>query len=772
MTNNQNVKTDHHFLLIVGLISISLVASELIWTRIFSAELFYTFAFLTLSIAVLGLGLGALSIRLFHFLHKPVVLPLMLIISAVFAVIGPVFVIALGLKFSQILFTASMFGKFLIAIFILGIPYFCAGIVLAALFRSQYQQMHKLYMSDLLGAGFGVLLAIITMNTLGTPAAVFLLPLPTLLAANLLLSAKMRFITISLCIAIIAATPWADNLLEAEHKNRATVIYKHWDAMSKIKVFDYGPEARGISIDNVANTPIIGFDGNWKDFENDPDHWDINVGNLIQRFDNPTFLSLGAGGGMDVLQALSYGADEIHAVEVNPHINKMLQDGDAAGYLAIDDEQGRPRTFTTSNVFSGQIYNDPRVNVISEDARTYVRRFENKFDIIYSLSSNTFAALGSGSFAFAENYLFTVEAFMDYWNALSEDGFLVMEHQFYMPRLVTDVLIALSRLGIDKPESHISVYKLPKMKRHILLLSKTALTNEIRQTALGQLNGEGRATKHLVYPLITGKEDNLINQIVTSGWKKMSATAEIDVSPTYDDRPFIAQMGLWKNFDFDKLNSIHPVGDVMGFPLSKAILVLIIAVILIIIVPLNLLPFFRQDDKLSLNSWGYFFCIGLAFMIIEIVLIQKYTLIIGASIYSIATVLITLLIASGIGSRYAKHFGDTIPFVAILIWMMLHLAFDSSLLELAKNIDMPMRATLVSLCTFPLGFFMGMPFVKGSLRVGELVDWGFAVNGAASIFGATIAIILAFNVGYIATLMVATVLYVFAGILLLQPKGW
>ncbi len=74
---------------------------------------------------------------------------------------------------------------------------------------------------------------------------------------------------------------------------------------------------------------------------------------------------------------------------------------------------------------------------------------------------------------------------MDYWKALSEDGFLVMEHQFYMPRLVTDVLIALSSLGIENPESHISVYKLPKMKRHILLLSKTVLTDEIRQTALG-----------------------------------------------------------------------------------------------------------------------------------------------------------------------------------------------------------------------------------------------------------------------------------------------
>jgi len=444
----------------------------------------------------------------------------------------------------------------------------------------------------------------------------------------------------------------------------------------------------------------------------------------------------------------------------------MMMDGDPSGYLPLIDENGEAREFTTSDVFSGHLYKQPGIKVVSEDARTYVRRFQNHFNVIYSLSSNTFSALGSGSFAFAENYLFTVEAFKDYWNALTDEGFLVIEHQFYMPRLVSDVMIALTELGIENPGNHLAVYKIPNLRRHVMMLSKKTLDDELRQTGLGELNVEGRAMKHLVYPLPADAEDNLINRIVTLGWKNVADTAEVDISPTRDDMPFVAQMGLLRNFELEKLSDVHPIGDVFGFPLSKSILALIVAVVLVIVVPLNLLPYLFSKQKLPFSDWAYFFAIGLAFMIIEIILIQKYTLLIGASIYSIATVLLTLLIASGTGARYAKHFNNFVPFLVIAVWGVLLLMLDDALLATTSDLSMPMRALSVALVVFPLGFFMGMPFVKGALRVGELIDWGFAVNGAASVLGATLAIVLAFNIGYAYTLLVALALYIAAGILL------
>ena len=126
MTGLQRPFKDKRVLLAIGLVSLSLVASEMVWTRIFSAELFYTFAFLTLSIAVMGLGLGALSLRLSPRLQSPDTIAGLLVLSAIFAAAGPIVVIALGLEFSQLLFSPAM-----------------------------------------LGAGIGVLIALLVMNTLG-----------------------------------------------------------------------------------------------------------------------------------------------------------------------------------------------------------------------------------------------------------------------------------------------------------------------------------------------------------------------------------------------------------------------------------------------------------------------------------------------------------------------------------------------------------------------------------------------------------------------------
>jgi len=263
MTGLQRPFKDKRVLLAIGLVSLSLVASEMVWTRIFSAELFYTFAFLTLSIAVMGLGLGALSLRLSPRLQSPDTIAGLLVLSAIFAAVGPVVVIALGLEFSQLLFSPAMLGKFLLAVSVLGLPYFCAGAALASLFKAHHEYMDQLYMGDMLGAGIGVLIALLVMDTLGTPAAVFLIPVPTLIAAMLIAKGRLNLVAMVFCFATIAAIPWAESMLETEREERAPVIYKHWDAMAKIKVFDYGPEARGINIDNVANTLVIRFDGDW-----------------------------------------------------------------------------------------------------------------------------------------------------------------------------------------------------------------------------------------------------------------------------------------------------------------------------------------------------------------------------------------------------------------------------------------------------------------------------------------------------------------------------
>jgi predicted membrane-bound spermidine synthase len=792
------------FRAVVGLISLTVIPLELAWTRIFSAEFFYTFAFLVLSLAVLGLGLGGLALRLFSGLNRDRALGVYLALAGLCALLGPLAVFKLNLDFSTLFSSFNMAAKLALTTVILMSTFFFAGMALALVFKRRHSDMPRLYMADLVGAGIGAVAALWAMNFWGTPVASVLIAVPILLASLLVSTGWRLAVPLAIGAFVFVLAPQAESYMEVERPERAPVIYKHWDAMSKIKVYDFDGIYRGINIDNIANSPVYQFDGNWDDVDPDEAEWGIDVSFLIGQFDSCVFLSLGAGGGSDVMQALVEGATEVHAVEVNPHINYMMVRGDPDGYLSlpppdtdtvvsendtaaadtseqdsseiVEDSTAQPDTTAATKTlaeYSGFLYRDPRVSVITEDARSYVRRFENKFDVIYSLSSNTWAALASGSFALAENYLFTTEAFMDYWTALSDSGFLMMEHQVYVPRLVSEVKDALALLDIPDPLSHFAVYDLPQMRRKIVLLSKRPLTEELRALALGELTPEKYEQIHLLYPPANDSvATGLINRIVTEGWHGLADSAPVDLSPVTDNRPFIAQMGLWRNLSEDKLERVIPYAEFYGFPLSAMIMMIILVIAVGLVVPLNLLPYLRRGDKLKAVPWLYFFTIGVAFMAVEIILIQKYSLLVGSSLYTIAIVLLALLLASGIGSRFAREIKDSTAFLFIIGWLLLDaFVFPQVTAQLGGWTLIP-RLLAASVIIIPLGFFMGMPFPKGALRAGELIDWGFAVNGTASVVGSVAVLLVVFAWGFSVGLALAAAFYLLAWMLMRTREAW
>lgn len=778
----------HREYLIIALISLTLIPLELVWTRIFSAEFFYTFAFLILSLAILGLGLGALSLRLVRRLSNLRHIGLYLALAGIATVVGPILVFGLGLDFSQLFSSWAMRGKLVLTILILMSAFFFGGMVLALLFKEYHKQISRLYMADLLGAGAGVIVAIVAMNSFGTPAATFLIALPILIASLLMSSGILRVLPIAIAASLILLCPRAENLLEAEREERAPVIYKHWDAMSKIKLYDYG-QGRGLNVDNIANSPVHFFDGDWSTTRPGEIAWGINVSYLIRQFDSCVFLSLGAGGGSDVLQALAEGAKEVHAVEINPHINYMMTHDDTRGYTlpspdsAADGastpgdssaagQTAAPRIVSVAE-FSGRIYSDPRVKVVTDDARAYVRKFENKFDVIFSLSSNTWAALSSGAFALAENYLFTTEAFKDYWRALTPNGFMMMEHQMYTPRLVSEVKTALKELGVADPLAHFAIYDLPKMRRKVTLLSKQPLTDSLRYYALGALTPEKFSDIHLQYPPANDSVANsLIVKIVERGWEVMADSAPVNISPVHDDRPFVAQMGLWRNFNSEKMSKIGTIADMYGYPVSKLILLIILATVVVLILPLNLLPYLKQGARLRAAPWLYFFCIGVAFMGVEVILMQKYSLLVGTSLYSVSTILLTLLVASGIGSRLSERIDYRVVFACIIGWLVLDALVFRHLIYALGGLSLPLRMIATAVLVAPLGFFMGMPFPLATARVGELVDWGFAVNGAASVLGSIIILLIAISWGFTVALLFAALVYAAAFALMRLRTAW
>ncbi len=733
-------------LLIVALLSLSLIAMELIWTRIFSAEFFYTFAFLIISISILGLGLGGLLLRLFRPLRNPKLLGVYLTVTAMLGVVSPIAIFQTGLDFNQIFNSWSMLWNLVANVFILASGFIVGGMSLSLIFREDSGEMDKLYMADLIGAGSGVLVAVLLMNIIGTPAAVAYISLPVLIAAALAYPKYGILRTLAFFFAIATLAPNMENYLQTEREERAEVEFTHWDAMAKLKVYNFAENYKGLNIDNVANSPMFQFDGNWNRPDSLKFQFGIDVKYLIDKYHDCTFLSLGAGGGNDVLQALQYGAKEIHAVEVNPYINELLKSGKYSD-------------------FTGNIYNDPRVRVVSEDARSYIRRFEKKFDVIYSLSSNTWAALSSGAFALAENYIFTKEAYQDYWNALSEDGIMMMEHQLYMPRLLSACKEALEDEGVKNPEKHIAVIGLPAMGRKALLLSKKAITKDILQNAFYPNMLQFPQHFQLLFPIPDSVPLNIYKQIMKYGWKSAADTVKIDISPSYDDKPFVAQLGLMKNFTWEQLGKKLNTYDLLLQPLSKLIMLILIAVVLLIMVPINLLPYLKYGKQFPFSSWLYYFMIGMGFMGVEAILIQKYSLFLGASVYSVATILLSLLISSGIGAAFSDKFEYKHIFMAIVGFIVIDSMVYSQLIYLLGDLSLTLRIVLTVFFMAPLGFFMGMPFPKMSKKVGNFVDWGFSVNGAASMLGSTLMVLVSFDLGFNNSLLIASMFYVIAYLL-------
>ena len=131
-----------------------------------------------------------------------------------------------------------------------------------------------------------------------------------------------------------------------------------------------------------------------------------------------------------------------------------------------------------------------------------------------------------------------------------------------------------------------------------------------------------------------------------------------------------------------------------------------------------------------------------------------------------------LLICSGIGSRFANRVSDAVPFIGIVVWILLDILVFKNLFYSLGHLEMLPRILITVLLICPLGFFMGMPFPKGTLKVRDLIDWGFAVNGAASVLGSTLIVLAAFAYGFTAALLFGAFLYFLAFLLVSLKSAW
>ena len=166
------------------------------------------------------------------------------------------------------------------------------------------------------------------------------------------------------------------------------------------------------------------------------------------------------------------------------------------------------------------------------------------------------------------------------------------------------------------------------------------------------------------------------------------------------------------------------------------------------------------------RSWLlYFACIGTAYMFMEIALMQRFALLLGHPARSLALVLGTLLIATGLGSyltgKYKLSPTRMLMILAVLIFIS---AFAyPSIIRWALPLSLVSRGVITILLIAPLGLLMGVPFPSGMLRVSEKdergVPWIWGVNGGASVLGSIVAILLAMNTGFMQVILLAGIIY-------------
>jgi hypothetical protein len=441
---------------------------------------------------------------------------------------------------------------------------------------------------------------------------------------------------------------------------------------------------------------------------------------------------------------------------------------------------------------SHRLYFRPEVRLVIEDGRSFVRRSQEKYQVLQATLVDTWASTAAGAFALSENNLYTTDAFFDYLTHLTDDGVLTFTRWGFDPpreslRLITLAMDAFARLGEPNPSQHVMVIRDDTSKLYgwgaqdTVLISRKPFT-EADVARARQLLSETKM-EAVYLPGVAGS--SAFSQLLASPdpptfWRGY----RYDVSPVSDDRPFffytVQPRDLWnfvtsantESADY-KINRAVPL-------LFALVAVSVAATLLILFLPRLLLGARLPKQKGVFVFLLYFLCLGAGYILIQVALIQKFVLLLGHPTYALTVIVFSMLVASGAGSFFSRNIvaGDDTRLVRVLAAVAIlvaALAFGSPMLVAgAVSWPLPAKMLITALAIAPAAFFMGMPFPSGLRRLEDRhspsVRWAWSLNAAASVLGSGGAIVLAIYTGLRATLLFGGALYVGALVVILATR--
>jgi len=480
-------------------------------------------------------------------------------------------------------------------------------------------------------------------------------------------------------------------------------------------------------------------------------------------------LVIGPGGGRDLASALVFGASRVDGVEINPIIaNDVMRD--------------------RFRVFSGGIYTNPRVRIAVDDGRSFVRRTPERFDVIQASLVDTWAATAAGAYTLTENSLYTVDAFSDYLDHLTDDGVLTITRWVADGlRLVSLAQEACARRGWPARD-RLAIVRHENVAT--FLLKKTPFTaSEIAQlrAVAGRLefdvlyvpgDGNGETIADGVPQVSRPVGDVIVDGASTGDYARLIVAADreqfyetyrSDIRPTTDDRPFF--------FHTTKIQDQFDVafGQKMLFGNGLSALMTLLAistalVVLFVLAPLALAGRGQQRPRGWFAWLVYFGALGAGFMLIEVSVLQRFVLLLGHPVYSLTVTLFSLLLGTGLGSAWSRKFDEAslrrsgaVGILIVAAIAILFILVATPVVNWAIPFSRGARMMVAVAMLVPIGVALGIPMPTGmrllSARAPMMLAWAWGMNGALSVLGATLAIFIAMNWGFRITLLTASGVY-------------
>ncbi|GAC1351067.1 MAG: hypothetical protein NVSMB1_00560 [Polyangiales bacterium] len=764
-----------------AIVTAALLLMEITLTRIFSGTIGYYFAFMSISVAMLGLGAGSLWVTLRGALRiDPDVragraaLSLSLTGAAATLIYLDKYP-ALGAEgLAGQLAHIGLFG-------VLFVPFLIGGVLIATVFEAHRAEFASLYAIDLGGAALGCVAAVFLLNWVPAPKAMlFICAFAGLAAPLFFLSSRSRteksftpkVQALVSAVVLLGALGVGRVVLQRDaffalpvirNSKVVGIAVDRWNDFSRVivkwglfctwglsEIYPHKQEVQfDLMIEGVAGTQI--------QFMPDRDvgkldylEYDIAALPHYLKATGST-LALGVGGGFDVMMAKHFHKAPIVGIEVNPLVGQIVNND--------------------FSWWSGRPYTLPDVTIHFENARTFVKRDTTRYDVVTVTWVDSGAATGAGAFALTENYLYTVDAFKDYLARVKDDGILSFLRARHDPEYdaikgVGIVVEALRKIGIENPERHIvaSSVKSP----HFLYRELTQVMvkrSEFTAAELQTLEAV-RARLHFANAYTPGRTDGdpeITRLIEGRDRKAVYASFPFDIEPNTDDRPF---------YFFLRASATHAAGKDVRV-LRQSVITIFVLIALFLVAPLITLLRRVKEKRRLVAPTAYFALLGLGFMLIEMKLLQQSILVVGNPTLSLAAVLAALLLSTGIGALLSKAIRPSravYVFIALLAMLICALFLSEPVANRLVALPPVLRTGGLVLAIAPIGILLGCPLPLGIATLGDapgMLAWCWGVNGMLGVAGTAVAMYVAIHFGLAAAFLCGVGCYVAATLLYL-----